>query len=195
MSTVPGYGLVMGGAGGMLPASSPSPGNMMLDDETYKLLGLDPIEEEEEQDRSSLFGQILAGAGAGLLEPLSFIEPVDKVVQQLKAEQGNDLAGKVGYGLGFLGGFLVPAGVATKIGGYGIRGLQALSGVKLLQAADAGMELTRLGMLAQGSIAGGLLSAGMSDAENAQDFLMEVGTGAVLGGVGDVAIGSALRMI
>lgn len=197
----PGYGLIVGGypqPGQTLPYN-PNAGTGLVgggyNTSVYDRLGIKPPEEDEENNPTML-GSIVRGAAIGLMDPLSFIDPVDRVVTRLREEnEGAGAGGKVGYGLGYLAGFVLPGGVATKVGTYAARGVQGLTGLKLLRAAEAGTELTRLGVFAQGTVAGGLLSAGMSDAEGIGDFAEDVALGAVLGGVGDVAIQTAFKTL
>lgn len=119
---------------------------------------------------------------------------IPKVLEHIDEENYRGSSAEVGQGLGFLTGFLVPTGVAGKIGGYGVRGIQAVTGVRMLQAAEAGAELTRVGVLTQGAIAGGLLSIGMEPGEG-HTRTGNVAIGMVAGGLGDVALQSAWRLI
>jgi hypothetical protein len=158
------------------------------------------IEEEEEQQDGNPFGRFIkslnAGIGVGVLDPFSFIKPVGRYVEGLKqeAEVNGGTGGKIGYGAGFLTGFLLPGGLVAKGATYGVRGLQAATGVRLLRAADAGTELTRLGMFTQGAIAGALLEAGGS-VEEGNTRIGEVARGVIIGGLGDVALQTAWRVV
>jgi hypothetical protein len=188
-------GMFIGGG-----TSTPSSGTGMYRPLDMGVLSSLGIEEEEEELQGNPFGRFIkslnAGIGVGVLDPFSFIKPVGRYVEGLKqeAEASGGGGSKIGYGAGFLTGFLLPGGLAAKGATYGVRGLQAATGLKLLRAADAGTEFTRLGMLTQGAIAGALLEAG-GDVEEGNTRIGEVARGMIIGGLGDVALQSAWRVV
>lgn len=205
-------GIILGG-GGNLPIAGvqqpAAPTYTPLGDDVNAILGIQSIRPEDEdyvtrwrrehlpEGWNRFWTKFNAGVGEGFLAPLEFIDPIRRYTEELK--QSSDAAGggavnSIGQGVGFLLGFLVPAGIAGKAAGYGVRGLQTVSGLRLIQAAEGGAELTRLGVLTQGALAGGLLTVGMEPGEGSTR-IGNVGLGMVAGGVGDVVLQSAWKLI
>ena len=152
---------------------------------------------EEPENDTGPFGSLLAGTARGALEPLGIFPPINEINERLKSYAGNSTASKIGYGLGFFGGMLIPGSLAWKVGsrvakvaGYGEDVVKA---AKLIQADNAA-ELMRRATLIRGAVGGALWGAGRN-ADDPQEYVQHIMTDAVLGGVGDVAqrsIGAAL---
>lgn len=132
---------------------------------------------------------VVAGAARGFLEPLSLLPPVNDVVERLKQYSGDNFGSKVGYTLGFLGGFAIPGGAELKLG----EDVARAAGLTL-EAADGAAKLTKGGQFVAGIVAGALYGAGRH-AESIPEYISHVVSDASLGGVGDVAINAAWNAV
>lgn len=158
-----------------------------------------------EEEQPGFFSSLVEGAAVGALEPLGFLPPVSRFLDAHMAPETAHVGGKIGYGLGWLGGFAVPATGALKlasagmrasavIGRLGLQGLQADRVRRFIASADAVSDLGFRGNLIRGSVAGALLGAG-EDAEDGGDRLKNIAMEAAFFGIGDATIHPLMKAI
>jgi hypothetical protein len=136
----------------------------------------EPVVEPEEEE-PGFFGNLTRGVASGFLEPLGIIPGVGGFLDSIQTHP-DDLSSKIGYGVGWMAGFLVPSSAAMKVGGA------ALKWGRLVKTADAFSDLGMAKNLARGAVAGALLGFGR-EAEDAKERLGNVVSESMLFGVGD----------
>jgi hypothetical protein len=146
------------------------------------------IEEEEDNIRNPITS-LAAGLMRGLTEPLTIVPAVNRIAENLKPFYGDNWTSKVAYGLGFIGGTFVPGGLAFKVGGKVARSLGFV-----VKTADKVTDLTRVGKLTRGAVAGALYGAGMH-ADNVPEYARQILTIGALGSAGELVIPAALSAI
>ena len=137
-----------------------------------------PAKQEAVVEPPGFFSSMSRGLTTGLLEPLGIIPGVGGFLDRINDESTETLGGKLGYGVGWLGGFMVPSTAALKIGA------KALQAGKLIKTADAFSNLGMARNLARGAIAGSILGAGR-EAEDLEERVSNAVTEAAMFGVGD----------
>lgn len=146
---------------------------------------------QEPEPVTGPFQSTLAGIARGFIDPFTILRPVNEVSERLEQFAGDTPLSKVGYGLGFVGGMLIPGAAAYKAANVLVRsGGLAKFTIDAARAADAAADLNRVGKFTRGAIAGGLYSIG-TDADNLEQKLAQVAGTAAFGGAGDVVIPAA----
>jgi hypothetical protein len=135
-----------------------------------------------------VIGQMGSGFVQGLLHPLGFIDPVEKVLERINQASPEGLAETIGRGAGFFAGFLIPATPALKLGAL------ATKGVGLAKTAEAFSDLGHSANLVRGLIGGTILGAGAA-AEDGGDRVRNMVEEGLLFGIGDVIAPPLLRAI
>lgn len=145
--------------------------------------------------------EVAAGTIEGVLDPLSIIPYVDHRLQKLRDYRGDSTAGKLGYGLGALAGFMLPyapANLTVRAGEAAARGLRLVKTVEntadLVNLADKMTELSLAGKAVAGTVSGGTYSFGMHT-QDGESRIVNAVQGAALGGVADVALTPVWRAI
>lgn len=157
---------------------------------------------EEEDDKNDLL-QTGAGVLEGILDPLSVIPFVDRKMQQLEQYRGSSTGGKIGYGIGAIAGFMLPAApanLALRAGTAAARGLKLVKTVEnsedVIKLADKMVNLNRAGEFVQGAVSGGLIGLGTGEGLVETDSrVLDALQGAAFGGIADVAISPIWRAI
>ena len=144
----------------------------------------------EEREDHGMLASFLAGTATGFSDPLTLIPGVKEKVDFLQQYKGNDTRDKIAYGLGWIAGGLAPGAVTFKLGGLAARGLKLVKNVE--NAGEAVADLTRMGKLVRGGVAGAVWGAGQH-AEDVGEWSEHVAVNAAMFGVGDLAIDGALR--
>jgi hypothetical protein len=166
----------------------------------FARIGMEPMEKEE--DKNDL---LQAGAGVleGILDPLSVIPFVDRRLQQLEEYRGTSLGGKIGYGIGAIGGFmlpLAPANLTLRAGTATARGLKLVKSIDknedVVKLADKMVELSLAGEFVQGAVSGGLIGLGTGEGMiETESRALDTLQGAIFGGIADVALTPIWRAI
>ncbi len=180
----------------------PNPWLRFRDSTALPTLGQDPgqnrwmrfrdaqvFDEEPDENIRNPAASLAAGFLRGLTEPLTIVPAVNRIAENLKPFYGDNWTSKVAYGLGFIGGTFIPGGLAFKVGGKVARGLGFT-----VKTADKITDLTRVGKLTRGAVAGALYGAGMN-ADNVPVYARQILTIGALGSAGELVIPAALSAI
>lgn len=162
-------------------------------------------DELNDEAEGGFFSSLVKGAAVGALEPLGFLPPVSSFLDAHVGQERPHMGQKIGYALGWIGGTVLPATAALKVGSMALRGAAVAQRAgaaalgdrrirQLIASADAVADLGLRGNLLRGGIAGALLGAGR-DAEDGGDRLRNIATEAAFFGIGDAVMHPVMKAI